>query len=210
MRDTPDLTELVGEDVSEAELESLRRVHELLRSVPPPPEVPGSLTRSVLGIPRRARAVSSRRRLGAGLALAAALAAAAFGGGYWAGGDGGESIAAAVERVPLTPTPQGPAGAEMLVDVLPIDQAGNWALVGQVSGLPRLQKGAYYELWLTKGTKLAVSCGRFVVDESGRAKHVWLNAPYKFREYDDWVVTAERPGKKRSAWLLEGPVVVPA
>ena len=42
-RRPPDLTELVGDDVPEAELANLRRVDSLLRSVPAPPELPDRL-----------------------------------------------------------------------------------------------------------------------------------------------------------------------
>jgi hypothetical protein len=80
----------------------------------------------------------------------------------------------------------------------------------EVSGLPALAAGGFYEVWMTKGKRLAAPCGRFVVDERGEAHDVWLNAPYKFKEYDRWVVVAVSPNGRQSDWLLDGPVVVPS
>jgi hypothetical protein len=57
-----------------------------------------------------------------------------------------------------------------------------------VQGLPELARGARYELLLTKSGEPAVSCGTFVV--SGKTL-VLLNAPYRLRQYDGWVVTRE-------------------
>jgi hypothetical protein len=62
-----------------------------------------------------------------------------------------------------------------------------------VQGLPKQQqRGAYYELWLTKNGKPAVSCGRFRVH--GNATTVDLTVPYNLRAYNGWVVTADVPG----------------
>jgi hypothetical protein len=204
----PDLRSLVGDDVPEPELEALRRVDELLRATPAPPEVPGSLTASVLAIPGREPRFE-RRRLAAALVLAATLAAATFGIGLWAGG--GSDEVRIVEQLTLDGTAEAPQ-ARMVISVLPEDGAGNWPMAADVSGLAPLPQGGYYEVWLTKGKKLAASCGRFVVDENGEATGVWLNAPYKLKGYDRWVVTAHVPGEdgSKAPWLLDGPVVVPA
>ena len=56
----------------------------------------------------------------------------------------------------------------------------------EVSGLPALPAGQSYTLWLTKNGALAESCGSFVVGE-GTTK-VPLNAPYRLRKFDSWVV----------------------
>jgi hypothetical protein len=203
----PDLRGLVGDDVPERELAELRRVDGLLRAMPAPPDVPESLTASVLAIPGRGR-FSRRRRLAASLALAAALAAGTFGVGVWVAGDSeGPGVVASVT---LSATRDAPPEAEMAISVLPPDEAGNWPMAADVSGLDPLPPGGYYEVWLTKGQELVVSCGRFVVDESGQAKGVWLNGPYSFGEYDRWVVTAHVPGEEKHPWLLDGPVVLPA
>lgn len=208
MNDRPDLRDLVGPEVPEAELTRLRRVDELLRTTPAPPEVPESLTTFVSRIPRQDPA-RRRRRLAAGLALAAALAAATFGIGVWVGGGGGSDSVEVVEQIVLEPTAAG-SDARMVIDVFPVDEPGNWAMQADASGLEPLPAGGYYEVWLTRGEKLVSSCGRFVVGEDGRAEDFWLNAPYKFRRYERWVVTAHVPGRTETPWLLEGPVVVPA
>jgi hypothetical protein len=204
--DRSDLDALVGGDVPEPELSELRRVDELLRATPPPPEVPGSLTAAVLAIPGR-RPFSQRRRLLAGVALAAALAAATFGIGTWVGG-GSEGFQP-VEKITLSATTQAP-GAGMEIAVFPVDGAGNWPMLGDAWGLEPLGAGGYYEVWLTRDGKPVASCGKFVVDAAGVAHEVWLNAPYKLKGFDRWVVTAHVPGRGESEPLLDGPVVVPA
>ena len=212
MSERPDLRDLLGEDLSEAELAELRRTDELLRATPPAPEVPESLTSAVLAIPARtSERGRPRRRAALALAaafLAAALAAGTFGIGLWVGG--GPDEAEFLERVTLMATDAGPAGAEMVIGVLPRDPAGNWAMLAEVSGLQPLPEGGYYELWLTKGEELAASCGRFIVDDQGGARDVWLNGPYVFEGFDRWVVTAHWPGEEKEPWLLDGPVIVPA
>jgi hypothetical protein len=111
-----------------------------------------------------------------------------------------------VERLTLTPTAAAPEGAELVLELLPVDEAGNWAMSGNATGLTPLAEGGYYEVWMTVAGELAVSCGRFIVDSAGAARNVWLNAPYDFAGYDLWVVVAVRPGEPPSGWLLEGPV----
>jgi hypothetical protein len=49
-----------------------------------------------------------------------------------------------------------------------------------------LRAGATYELWLTRDGKLAESCGSFAV--AAGTTEVPLNAPYRLKEYDGWVV----------------------
>ena len=202
-----DLHERLGDGVPEAELEQLRRVDDALRATPAPPEVPEALTAAVLSIPGTRSSFRGRRAL-AGLAVAACIAGAAFGIGFWVAGNPAES--AIVERITLNATEHAPPEARMVIAVLAIDEAGNWPMAANVSGLPPLPAGAFYEVWLTRGEELAMSCGRFVVGKDGTAADVWLNAPYKLRGYERWVVTAQLPGKPPSEHMLDGPVVVPA
>jgi hypothetical protein len=201
-----DLRELVGDDVPERELDRLRSVDALLRATPAPPELPDTLTSAVRAIPGSAGG-GSRRRLLAGLGIAAALAAGTFGIGIWVGGDSDRPPI--FEEITLDATAQAPPEARMVIDVLPRDEAGNWPMAADASGLPPLPEGGYYEVWMTKAGQLMASCGRFVVDERGKADDVWLNAPYPFTEYDRWVVVAMLPGQEPSDWLLDGPVVTP-
>jgi hypothetical protein len=56
-----------------------------------------------------------------------------------------------------------------------------------VAGLPLSQSGRPYELWLTLDGELAALCGGFLTDADGSAV-VPLNAPYRFDEFDGWVV----------------------
>jgi hypothetical protein len=203
--DRPDIRDLVGSDVPEPELERLRHADELLRSSDRPPEVPESLTATVLAIPESRR--SRRLQIAAGVAAAALLAGATFGIGTWVSG---EDPPPAVEEITLNATSQAPREAWMSMEVFPQDPAGNWAILADVGGLPPLPEGGYYELWMTKQDELAAPCGRFVVDEGGGARDFWLNAPYEFEGYDRWVVVAMLPGEPPSRWLLDGPVTEPA
>ena len=76
----------------------------------------------------------------------------------------------------------GGGGASGSLAVYEMDHAGNWPMRLRVSGLAE----GRYALWLTRGGKLAEPCGTFAV-ASGRA-NVPLNAPYKLRAFDGWVV----------------------
>jgi hypothetical protein len=86
--DTPNFKDLVGEGLPPGEQERLERVHEMLIAAGPPPELPPELEEPPDG---RRNAVElyptgfPRRRVGAALALAAAIALIAFVGGYIAG-----------------------------------------------------------------------------------------------------------------------------
>lgn len=157
------------------ERERLRRVHELLLAVEPPPDVPRAAPPVVAQRPRR-----RVRRLAL---LAAALAVAAFGAGYLVGGR---------EPAPDRVITMSGAGVERdaaaSIRLLPQDEAGNWPLDVLVRGLePSRDRRDYYELWLTDGGKPVASCGRFLV--AGGLTTVRLSVPYGLRRYDGWVVT---------------------
>ncbi len=205
MTERPDIRHLVGPDVPEPELERLRRADELLRAADRPPEVPESLTAAVLAIPRSRP--TRRYKVVAAIAAAAALAGLTFAVGTWVGG---EDSSPPAEEIRLNATAGAPREAWMTMDVFPKDQAGNWAILADVGGLPPLPDGGYYEVWMTKDDELTSPCGRFVVDDKGTAQDFWLNAPYEFEEYDRWVVVAVLPGQPPSRWLLDGPVTTPA
>lgn len=209
MSEPRNLEDLVGGDLEPAELAQVRRADEAMRGTQAPPQVPDSLTAAVLAIPGGGSSSWTRpRRVLAGLAMAACIAGAAFGIGLWAAG--GDSGAPVVEQITLNATQHAPEDAKMVIDVFPVDEAGNWAMLAQVDNLPPLPEQGFYEVWLTDGAKLSSSCGRFVVDEDGRARDVWLNAPYKLKGYERWVVTSQMPGRPPSEHMLDGPVVAPA
>ena len=175
----PSFDDLVEDDLAGAERERLRAVHELLVQAGPPPELPPSLEMApqveearVIPFPRRYRYTA--------IAAVAAVAVALFGVGYLVGGSGGSP--AALRTVEM----RGAGGATASLAVFAKDAAGNWPMELTVSGLAPLAAGGTYELWLTRDGKLADPCGAFAV--AAGTTEVPLNAPYRLRDYDGWVV----------------------
>jgi hypothetical protein len=166
----------------------LRAAHEALLAAGPPPELPPSLEHAPGSEPSPRVRLMPRRRLGAALVLAAALALALFGTGYLVSARTGPD-AGFDEDFALTM--QGTAaarGASATLLLGHLDEAGNWPMEMTVRGLASLPPGERYELLLTKDGRAVVSCGTFVVH--GKTV-VFLNAPYRLREYDGWIVTRE-------------------
>jgi hypothetical protein len=172
---TPDFDELVGTDLDPEQRARLERVHDLLVQAGPPPE---PAARPVVEL-------SARRRRGALLAVAAALAVAALaiGGAVLAGSSPG------VEHVTMEGTPAA-ATASASLTVFEIDEAGNWPMELRVDDLPPSPADRPFELWLTRAGELKALCGSFLTDASGHAT-VPLNAPYRFSDFDGWVVVEE-------------------
>jgi hypothetical protein len=171
--------DLVGDIEDPAERERLRRVHELLLSVEAPPELSPAARP-----PEPVRLLPRRRRYALAL-LAAALAAALFGTGYLVG-DRADDVTP-VTVIAMSGVGDG-RGAAASIELLPQDASGNWPLNVLLRGLePSKDRADYYELWLTKGGKLADSCGRFTVHPG--LTTVTLSVPYGLRRYDGWVVT---------------------
>jgi len=197
MTDTPDFRDLVGDDLTPEERERLERVHDLLVEAGPPPELPPALIdpsrqldAPVVQLPRR--------RIGAVIALAAALALAAFLGGYLAGQNGSEKFSL-FHSEPLHGVGAG-RSASGTIDIGKLDSEGNWPLKLTVHHLPAAPKNGYYEMFLTSHGKIAATCGTFAVH--GRSATVRLNAPYDLRLFNGWVVTMERPGSPAHEVLL--------
>jgi hypothetical protein len=188
----PNLDELVGGDLPAEERDRLRGVHDLLLAAGPPPEMSPALERA----PSVGGAVHllPRRRRGAVLLLAAALATAAFGAGFLtrAATHGGTKSAAFVVAMHGTRAAPNALASISLQDV---DEAGNWPMRFTVQGLPKLPRGGYYELYLTRRGRIAATCGTFNV-HGGRTT-VRLNAPYHLRSFDGWVVTRHLPGRPK-------------
>jgi hypothetical protein len=181
--------ELVGE-VDDGDRGRLRRAHDALVAAGPPPELPPALEQPPgqpyePSIPRLPGGYPRRRRLPV-LVLAAALALAAFGAGYLVGDTPGP-VAFPQERSFVMQGTESAEGASASVIVGPRDEAGNWPMRMTVRDLEGLPEGQRYELLLTRKGKPADSCGVFQI--SGERTVVYLNAPYRFREYDGWVVT---------------------
>jgi anti-sigma-K factor RskA len=197
MTQRPDFRELVG-DVSPEERARLERVHDLLVTAGPPPELPPALAE--LGAEPRDNVVSflPRRRAGLMLGIAAAIALTTFVGGFIAGRT--EDSFQENFQVKMHGVPQAKA-ASATIHVGEIDGAGNWPLKVVVHGLKPLPKGQHYEMFLTRGTNLrAASCGTFRV--AAGSDEVRLNAPYGLGTFDGWVVTIERPGSSRHPVVL--------
>jgi hypothetical protein len=174
MSEPRDLRDLIGDDVDPDELERLQRVHALLEQAGPPPELPPSLAHAAE--PPSARVLPFPRRYRYTAVAAAAIAAVAlFGAGYLvAGGPDPEPV----ETLAMS----GAGGASAELAVFAKDEAGNWPMEIRVTGLAP----GTYELWLTREGALAASCGVFAV--AGDETTVPLNAPFKLREFDGWVV----------------------
>jgi hypothetical protein len=197
MTDKPDLRELVGEDLSPEERARLERVHDLLVTAGPPPELPPQLVEPDLE-PRDRSAVSflPRRRAGLMLGLAAAIALIAFLGGFIAG-RAKDTFSTAFD-VPMHGTARA-SNATATIHVGELDASGNWPLKLVVHGLKPLPKGQYYEMFLTRGGKRAATCGTFRIASGDSVR---LNAPYSLRGFDGWIVTLERPGSNRHPVVL--------
>lgn len=183
----PNFDDLVDPEYNQLARERLRRVHELLVTVEPLPELP-----SRLGPPRVPYSVrlAPQRRRGALVALAAAFGISAFGLGLLVG-DGGQ--APSPDRViSLSGTKQA-RGTTGSIALFAPDAAGNWPMELTVTGLVPSATGRPYELWLTKRGKLSAFCGNFRAEPDGSTV-VPLNAPYKLKEYDAWVIV--RKGSK--------------
>jgi hypothetical protein len=159
--DAPKFEDLIGGDLPPAERDRLERVHEMLVAAGPPPELPPELA----NVPdRHGSAMETeptglpRRRIGAALALAAAIALVAFVGGYVAGYNRTNDNFQAVRSVVLAK-----GGQRADVQFGPRDSNGNTPMLVKVQGLRRLPAGDYYTLFMTKNGKPIVLCGSFNV-----------------------------------------------
>jgi hypothetical protein len=127
----------------------------------PPPELPPALEEvpDGRGNVRELEATGlPRRRIGAALALAAAIALLAFVGGYLAGYKHTSNTFESVRTVALTNSE-----AQAVVRFGPRDANGNTPMLVKVEGLKKLPAGDYYTLYMTMGGKPVVVCGSFNV-----------------------------------------------
>jgi hypothetical protein len=173
---TPHFDDLIDPD--EPGRERLQAAHDLLVAAGPPPELPPSL-QSPPQEPKP-RVIPLPRRRYTAIAAVAIAACVLFGLGYAIGGR--DKPQSPVKTIAMS----GPAGATASILLQPIDAAGNWPMLLDVKGLPELPKGATYTLWLTRKGKLADPCGTFLT--GAESSSIWLNAPYKLKHYDGWVV----------------------
>ena len=175
----PEFDELVGEGLAAGERERLLRVHELLIQAGPPPELGPAPT----VVPLRPR----RRRRAALVALAAALGVGLFAAGWVTGDRRGGPGTFDVVAMTGTAYTTGLSGSITIYDV---DDAGNWPMKLEVEGLEPSPNRKPYELWLTKEGELAAYCGNFLAEADGTTT-VPLNAPYRFKDFDGWVIVQE-------------------
>ncbi|MFN2466558.1 MAG: anti-sigma factor [Gaiellaceae bacterium] len=192
MTERPDLRDLVGDETPAEELARLERVHNLLTSVGPPPELSPLLAEAPSL--RRSEQLAEdnltwlpRRRMGAVIGLAATIALALFGLGYLVGKRGTEFEIARTLRMHGTAAAQR---ASATIQVGTPDSAGNTRLRVRLNGLPEAPDRTYYELYLTDKGKISRSCGTVAVH--GGTTTVTLSIAYALERYTGWVLTRER------------------
>jgi hypothetical protein len=199
----PELDDLIGAETSDAERERLRGVHELLLQADPPAEPTPRLRKAPsFGVVRLQPRKPVRQR--AMLLLAAALSiAAVFAAGYAVAdhrGGGSTSVSP-----PRTLSLRGTSIARGATATLEVwhPEAGNWPMTLSVTGLPKLPRGTYYEVYLVRDGKPWGSCGTFrVAGGSSAPVTLRLNAPYSLRPGDSWVVTRAAPGSEPGKTVL--------
>jgi hypothetical protein len=185
----PDFEDLVGLDVGGAERERLLRTHELLVQAGPPPELAPHLEAGPTLAMTLARPRARRRRRLALLAAAIAVLLLVFLGGYAVGNGKKSAGVTPVATLTLHGTAAAPT-AEASLELFPL-RGGNWPMRLSVSGLPVLPGRSVYEVYLVHTGKPWASCGTFVVRRPSAATTVTLNAPYRLRAGDSWVVTRQ-------------------
>ena len=90
----------------------------------------------------------------------------------------------------------GSGEALALLRVAKADSAGNWPMELEVTRLPeQADRGAYYELWLTRNSRPVEPCGTFRVH--GKTTRVRFSVPYSFEGIDGWVITKQTPRRAR-------------
>jgi len=200
---TPDFDRLVGSELEGAERARLERVHYLLVQAGPPAELsPETEAGPTLGM-TLARGPRRVRRTALLLAAAVAVLALAFLGGYIAGSGGGSS--ASGHALKLAGTAAAP-NALAALEIEHVDAAGNWPMKLTVTGLPEQHGRSYYEVFLVRNGKPYAPCGAFKVN-NGRAVTVQLNAPYRLKSGDTWVVTLQTPKSREPGVVVLRPNV---
>lgn len=193
----PDFDDLI-DDVRGAERERLERVHELLVAAGPPAELPPHLENPTLAMTLARRPGRARRRVALIAAIAAVLVVA-FVLGYLAGNRGGGLASQTSLR--MTGTKAAPNALASL-RILPVDSSGNWPMRLSATGLPKLGHKWYYEVFLVRDGKIYAPCGSFV---STGTVDVTLNAPYRLKPHDTWVVTKQERGDRTAGTVVLRP-----
>jgi hypothetical protein len=195
----PDFDELIA-DAEPGEQERLRRVHDMLVVAGPPPELTPqmeagpTLGMTIGGRPSRRH---TQRRV-ALLAAAIVVLLLAFLVGYVTGND--SKVSGRLLKLQGTAVAPNAQASLRLEDV---DPAGNWPMELAAVGLPKLPPKGYYEVFLVRNGKPWAPCGSFVVKNAKVGVSVRLNAPYRLRRTDTWIVTRQTWGNRDA-----GPVVL--
>jgi hypothetical protein len=209
----PRFDELVGSDVPSAERERLRRAHEALVAAGPPPDLPPTLLyppgtdehlAEVRTLPGRYYAP---RRVVAIALAAAMIAAAAFGAGYFVRG-GGDGQGPAARRYVALVELRGDAAPNALaaVRVTAPDTVGNREMIVTAEGLPKLDGGDYYTLFMTIDGKPIVTCGTFNVQGGVRRTTVRLVGAYDPAEFDGFALAKYSAVTHRDTVVLTGDI----
>lgn len=197
---SPRFEDIVDEDLSPGERERLERVHDLLVAAGPPVELPPHLERGpTLGMTLTRKPRSGQRRIML-LAATIGILGIVFVAGFAVGNSGNGIVG--THSMKLVGTKQASGALASLV-IQNVDEAGNLPMKLSVTGLPKLPRHAYYEVYLWRDGKAIAPCGVFVVGGKAGAVSVQLNAPYHIRKGDTWVVTRQAPGENGA-----GPVVL--
>jgi len=206
----PEFDELIGEDVSPAERERLRRAHDLLLAAGPPPELSPELEAvqwpeealAPLGLTRRAGGTRKRSPLLVAAALIT-VAAVAFLLGQATGGNSPNAIDA--QRVVRMQGTSLDSNAAATLELGGPDLQGNWPMLLHVTGLQPLPRGGYYDLYLTRGGKPIALCGSFNVNRGEVT--VRFTAAYALEHFDrdGWVVTRQIPPNHKPTDIVLRP-----
>jgi hypothetical protein len=197
----PDFDEIVG-DVDPAERDRLRRMHDLLVTAGPPPELPPEIEAGpTLAMTLGHRTKRRMQRKVALLAAAIVVLLVAFLAGYITGNDNGVSG----QLLKLQGTSAAPQ-AQASLRLEPADESGNWPMEIAALGLPRLPPKSYYEVFLVRDGRIFAPCGAFKVASPKVGVSVRLNAPYRLRPSDSWVVTRQLAGSREPGRIVLKPV----
>jgi hypothetical protein len=196
-RRPPDFDDLVGNDLSPAERDRLRGVHDLLVAAGPAPELTPELESvqwpeealAPLGLTRRAGARKHSRLVLVAAALT--LAAAAFLIGQATSTNSSSMDVREVVKL------QGTALDRDALATLELgnpDLQGNWPMILHATGLSSLPRAGYYDLYLTRKGKPVALCATFNVNRQGEV-NIRFSAAYQLDHFDrqGWVVTRQIP-----------------
>jgi hypothetical protein len=89
--------------------------------------------------------------------------------------------------VPMHATEAAPEAAAVVQVGERDEKSGNWELILEVTGLPKLPGERYYTLWLEKDGEYAATCGSFNVGEGTTT--VRMTVSYRLSQFDAWVIS---------------------